>query len=72
MAPEELGIGQTSILYGDPLGALWIGGDGGLVEIGDDGIRRVGVADGLPSGDVRAVRRTSNGASQILSRFTLQ
>ena len=49
------GLGVVSSVEADPRGAVWVGTTSGLVRLSSAGNRRYGVADGLPSAQIRAL-----------------
>jgi signal transduction histidine kinase/ligand-binding sensor domain-containing protein len=49
------GLGVVSSVEADRRGTVWVGTTSGLVQISSSGRRRYGVADGLPSAQIRAL-----------------
>jgi len=60
---------QVARIVGDGEGGLWLGTDGGLVHWKDGVTRRLTVADGLGTNDVRSLRRTRDGDLWIGTRL---
>lgn len=48
-------LGVVNAVEADPRGGVWVGTTSGLVRLSDAGEQRYGVADGLPSAQIRAL-----------------